>query len=107
MNELMGQPAPVLFSRLGYPDAETVVAGRKAYIWGNRRMGAMPIYTPTTTTGFVGTQPVTMTTSTMNMVPVEYACQIRAIVDAEDRITTWDYRGNQGGCAPYARRLRQ
>lgn len=105
MNEHLGQPASVLFGRLGYPDGETVVAGRKAYIWSNRSSGAMPIYTPTTTTGFIGSRPVSMTTNTMSMVPVEYACQIRVFVDANDRVASWDSRGNQGGCSSYGRRL--
>jgi hypothetical protein len=107
MNSMLGQPVNAVFARLGFPDGETMVAGRKAYIWANQSSGVMPIYTPTTTTGFIGNRPVSMTTSTYNMMPINNQCQIRVIVSAKDIVESWDYRGNQGGCRPYASRLNQ
>ena len=78
MPSYTGMPAKILFERLGYPTAEQNVAGSKAYIW--------------TTNRFVeGTS---------------YGCKIRVIVDAQDNITNWDFEGNEGGCGPYASRLR-
>ena len=35
-----------------------------------------------------------------------YACTIRAFVDNQDVIITWDFQGNEGGCANYASMLR-
>jgi hypothetical protein len=78
MNEYIGQPASVLFNRLGLPISEQTVAGRKVYIWTRSNL-------------VEGTN---------------YGCKIRAIVDAQDIITSFDWEGNEGGCGVYASRLR-
>lgn len=72
-----GQPASAIIDRLGFPSTQQEVAGRKVYVWA--------------TNNFVdGTN---------------YKCQIRTIVDERDTIITWDYEGNEGGCASFAARL--
>lgn len=70
MGSAVGQPVSVVISHLGLPSEDKVVAGRKVYIWSN--------------SNFVdGTN---------------YKCQIRAILDDKDIITSWDFDGNLGGC---------
>ena len=77
MTAYIGQPASVLFAKLGLPTSEQTIAGQKVYIW--------------TTSNFIeGTN---------------YACKLRAIVDSHDIITSFDGDGNQGGCAGFASRL--
>ena len=105
INPMMGQPIDHLYAKLGYPDGETTIVGRHAYVWSSQSAGVMPLYTPTTTTGFVGTVPFNMTTGGMSMLPFQSSCQIRVFVDGQDIITGWDLKGNQDGCAAYARRL--
>jgi hypothetical protein len=105
MDSLLGQHVSAVFARLGYPDSEQVVAGRKIYLWGNQSSGVMPVSMPATTTGWVGTRPVTMTTQQWGMMPVNHSCLIRVVVDDSQIVRAFDYRGNEGGCAPYARAL--
>jgi hypothetical protein len=78
MGAYVGQPASVLIGRLGFPTRQDNVAGRKVYVWTAGQM-------------VEGTS---------------YACTIRAIVDDQDVINTWDYQGNEGGCRNYAAMLR-
>jgi len=78
MQTYVGQPARALFDRLGFPTSDQVVAGQKVYVW-----------------------------STSNFVEgTNYACKIRAIVDPQDIITSFDWEGNQGGCGFFASKLR-
>jgi hypothetical protein len=78
MPAYIGQPSSVLIGKLGFPTRQDTVAGRKVYIW-----------------------------TTSNLVDgTNYGCTIRAIVDDQDVIMTWDYQGNEGGCAHYASTLR-
>jgi hypothetical protein len=73
-----GQPASVLFGKLGYPTSEQTIANSKAYIWATNR--------------FIDGS--------------SYGCKIRVIVDPQDMISAWDFEGNEGGCAQYASVLR-
>ena len=100
-----GQPVGTLFARLDYPDRLTTVGGQKAYVWGSDRPSDATIFTASTGGGRLGQGPVTLTTSAVNLGTNDHACQIRVIVDQGERIVGWDSRGNEGGCARYARRL--
>lgn len=100
----VGQPVSSLIAKLNYPDSQTTVSGRRAFIWGFDRPSEASIFTPTAPSGRVG-RPATLASNVMAMAPVDHACQIRVIVDESYRIVAWDSRGNEGGCAPYARRL--
>ena len=105
LNPLMGQPIDAVYNKLGYPDGETTVVGRHTYVWSNQSAGVVPFYTPSTTTGFVGSVPFSATTGGVSMLPFQSSCQIRVFVNGQDIITGWDLKGNQDGCAPYARRF--
>lgn len=107
MNQLMGQPVASLIAVLGYPDAEGSVAGRKVYVWSNQSQETLILPETNYTTGFVAGQPVTLQNTQFVPTNLNFSCRIRAIVNDQDIIESWDYRGNQGGCAPYARRLNQ
>jgi hypothetical protein len=79
MRSFLGQPVSTVIAKLGYPTEEQSLAGHKVYIWATGRM-------------VEGTS---------------YTCKIRAILDDQGIITTWDFEGNEGGCSRYASLLRQ
>jgi hypothetical protein len=97
-----GRDVEEVIHRIGLPDAERVVAGRKMYIWDRRVQAIVPVVSNSTTTGFVGTTPVTANSAQTSYVPAALYCQIRIVVDADNRIISSDLDGNQGGCARYA-----
>lgn len=100
MNGLVGQPAGAVFARLGHPDAEAVVAGRKTYTWSTRRSGLDAAYRPAVYAG-----KKTVVPGSFDLVPYTSECRIRVLVDARDVVQSWDYDGNEGGCERYAKRL--
>lgn len=100
----VGQPVSTLIAKLNYPDRQTTISGQRAFIWGFDRPAEASIFTPTVPAGRVG-RPATLANNAMAMSPIDHACQIRVVVDDSYRIVSWDSRGNEGGCAPYARRL--
>jgi hypothetical protein len=73
----IGQPASVLFSKLGYPIREDHVAGKKFYVWA---VGGMTEGT-------------------------SYSCNIRVVVDEQDIIRSWDGYGSWKSCGDYIERL--
>ena len=78
MPSYLGHPTSALIGKLGFPTRQDTVAGKKVYVW--------------TTSNFVdGTN---------------YSCTIRAIINEQDIVSTWDLQGNEAGCEGYASRLR-
>lgn len=102
MPSYAGQPIERVVARIGMPRGEQTVMGRKAYIWQNGFTSTDVI--PTTTTGYVGTTPVQMTT--YNTQSTQLACTFRVFVNSENRVSGWDVTGNNGACQTYADRLR-
>lgn len=78
MPAYIGQPVSVLIGKLGFPTRQDTIAGQNVYIW---------------TTGHM-------------VEGTSYGCTIRAILDAQNIVSSWDYQGNEGGCAMYAANLR-
>lgn len=105
MQPMIGQPASHVFEKLGIPDAEDVVAGRRFYVWETEDSGS--ILLPQQNTGSVYTAHGTSTYTYMTYVPMVYShtCRFRVFVDANDLITTYDFDGNEGGCSTFATRL--
>ena len=105
MQPMLGQPASQVFEKLGIPDAEDVVAGRKFYVWKTEDSGS--ILLPQLNTGSVYTGYGTSTYTYTSYVPIVYshACKFRVFVDAKDLITTYDFEGNEGGCSTFASQL--
>jgi hypothetical protein len=74
----MGQPIGALIAKLGFPTRQDMIAGQTVYVWTVNGMQE-------------GTS---------------YGCTIRAIVDAQNVMTRWDFQGNEGACTRYAASLR-
>jgi hypothetical protein len=102
LNAHVGRPASSLFSKLNYPDSVTTIGGRRAYVWGTDRSDAASIFSPS---GGGTQRPVMLVSNAVSMVPVDHVCRIQVMVDANEQVVGWQSQGNQGGCAPYARRL--
>jgi len=97
-----GKPVSNLVDRWGYPNAEQSIMGRKVYIWSTS--GSYPSTTPTITTGYVGSVPVTITNTTL--ASTNQSCTVRVFVDAQDIVTAGDYDGNNGACFYFSDRLK-
>jgi hypothetical protein len=102
---LLGQPIQSAVDRLGYPDGEREIMGDKIYVWSTNHNAVMLVPTTTTTTGAVGSTPYTGTTTSMHMMPVAYQCVVQLAVNPDGTIKRYQWQGNQGGCAQYARML--
>ena len=103
MLPMIGQPASSVFAKLGLPDAEGEVAGGKFYVWGTQATGSYTV--PQYNTGSIYSPYGTSTYSytTYQQRSYNYSCKIRVFVDSQDRITTYDFKGN--GCATFAKQL--
>ncbi|MBG7619367.1 hypothetical protein I5R65_07815 [Herbaspirillum sp. AP02] len=108
---LLGQPIDVAINKIGYPNSEQTIAGRKLYRWGSssQQMAYMP--TTTTTNGYAGVgsgfTPYSSTTTGGTFVPLNYTCQITLEVDAKQIIQRYQADGNLGGCEPYIKALKK
>jgi hypothetical protein len=106
LKALIGQDVHVAVARLGYPTDKREMLGDTIYIWSTAQTvtGTMPV--TSTTTGRVGNVPVQSTTT--NFVPTAntYACAIQMAVDSSERIKSYQWQGNIGGCQGYARNLK-
>jgi len=100
MNQALGQPVSNVIAVLGYPDTEGNVAGRKVYVWRNQSQETMILPQTSYTTGYVSGQTVALQNTQYVTSNLNFSCQIRVIVNEQDIVESWDYRGNQGGCAP-------
>jgi hypothetical protein len=106
LDGMKGQPAKTAIDRLGYPSSEGTVAGEKFYIWSASFSQWMPSLSTTTGVGMAGGVPFSYgQTSIGGGQTIELDCTIRIFVSSSDAITHGDFRGNVGGCAPYAQRL--
>jgi hypothetical protein len=105
LSSMMGQDVRVFVAKWGYPSGKREILGDTIYTWGNASSGVVPIPQTTTTTGFAGNVPVMAITTSTSYMPVTYQCTIEVAVDQNDRMKSYQFRGNQGGCAPYANRL--
>jgi hypothetical protein len=77
MKVFVGLPASAVFGKLGYPQQQQEVAGKKIYVWTSGGM-------------YRGTS---------------YDCTFRVIVDAQDIVTGWDVQGSEAQCGNYATAL--
>ena len=105
MSAMIGRPATLVFAKLGWPDAEREVAGRKFYVWATQDVGSytLPQYNTETIYGPYGTS--TYSYTTYQQYSYNSVCKIRVFVDSQDRITTYDFKGNEDGCAMFADQL--
>lgn len=107
MDRMVGLPADRVFDKLGLPDAESEVAGRKFYIWETSNQGffSAPLFSAGTVFSSDGSPLTHYTYTTFNQVDYNRSCKLRVFVDALDVVTTYDYEGNEGGCYVFANQL--
>lgn len=102
---LLGADIHEAAARMGYPNSEREMLGDKIYVWSTDSSAVIPLPMTTTTTGYVGTTPVGMTTNSMGFMPAHFHCTVQLAVTPEGKIKSYQYYGNPGGCGPYARML--
>jgi len=107
MADMIGQPADVLFAKLGLPEFESEVAGRRFYVWDTQTSGSYSI--PQQQTGIIygpyGQSAQTYSFTTYRQQHYHYYCKLRVFIDARDHVTGYDFEGNEGGCGTFAGRL--
>jgi hypothetical protein len=109
LNTLVGEPIDYAISKLGYPSGERQVAGHHIYVWSVDRNGTIFVpqqsYANGYSTGPLGTTTYHTTSTSMQAIPVNYACEIDLEVDMASRVRSFQFSGNQGGCRPFYSRL--
>ena len=105
MQPMIGRPATHAFAKLGFPDSEDTVAGRKFYVWTTESSGShlVPQFNTGTIRGKDGTTTFSYTTFEEQF--YHHECRLRVFVDAKDRIAAYDLNGNDAGCSVFARKL--
>ena len=107
-----GQHINSLISKIGYPNAQNNIAGRKLYIWDSRQTVSysMPMtsYNSGTVNTFSGGYG-SYTGTTTNWVPMvaNYFCTITVEVNSSETIIASQFNGNIGGCERYARAFKR
>ena len=105
MQPMIGRSASDVFQKLGLPDGEGEVAGRRFYLWETQTSGSHTVPSYGTGTIFNADGVSTFGYTSFRQQPYHHMCSIRVFVDTHDRVTTYDFKGNQGGCSVFARRL--
>lgn len=87
LQKVIGQPVAVLVNAWGYPAGQRDIMGQTLYVWSNDG-GAMavPMYGG-------------------GVFAARLQCQVQVSVNAANVVTSYQWSGNNGGCAPFARRL--
>jgi hypothetical protein len=87
LKKVIGMPLDVLVARWGYPTSEREILSKTLYTWSNNGgVVAVPVYGG-------GAYAATLN------------CTVEVTVDANKIITGYQWNGNNGGCAPYARKF--
>ncbi|MBZ5882559.1 hypothetical protein, partial [Escherichia coli] len=56
MEAMKGQPVSAAIAKLGYPDGQMNIAGKKVYVWSNHSSGSYTLPTTNTATSYVNGQ---------------------------------------------------
>ena len=107
MQAFIGQPASYVFEKLGVPDTEDEVAGRKFYVWETESSGSFLVPVPVTWTERDGTRTSNLTYFVQELHAYRHVCRFRLFVDRKDLVTGHDLEGDGGGCGTFANRLRR
>ncbi|WEX79376.1 hypothetical protein PYH37_006266 (plasmid) [Sinorhizobium numidicum] len=105
MQGLKGQPVQAAFAKLGYPDEEQNIAGRKIYVWHTSSSGTYMVPTTNTATTYVNGQAIYSTVEGTLMQSYEDSCKLRLIASRGGIIEEWDWHDNNG-CERYAAQLK-
>ena len=103
---LRGKPYQAAFDILGFPDAETTIAGKRVFSWGRRDTGSYTVPTFDSTTAYVNGKPVLVQTQGMRTEYYDNHCRIDIIVGEGGLIEQSKYDGNTGGCERYGAALK-
>ncbi len=101
-----GQNISTVVNKLGFPDAEKTIMGKKVYIWGHHNTVSVTVPTTNYNTGYVGTQPYSYSTTTYQQNTFHIVCTLEVIVGQGNIIESWKIDGNSDGCNRYASRLK-
>lgn len=105
MPKLVGQPIDVAVSKLGFPNAEQTIMGKKVYTWSTTETGTSIVPTTSYSTAYVGTTPISAQTTTYSTQDYTLSCTLRVIVDDKGIVQNFNYTGNNGACFTYSNRL--
>lgn len=98
----VGRPASELFTKLGFPDSEGVVAGRKYYVWQSQAFGSNSIPVEQTGTIYNRGFPTTYKYTTYTQVSHNETCKIRAFVDSQEYVTNIEIdEAGYSGCSGF------
>ena len=100
-----GRHIDTLVARIGYPNSEQMLMGRKVYVWTTSMQHVSVTPTTSTSSGYVGTMPVTITGTNYQTNVIQLSCTIRVFVDDANIIQFADYGGNNGACYTYSEPL--
>lgn len=102
MPRYQGQPIETVMLRWGPPEQAIKTAGGTIYTWAGRESATFS--GTATSTGYVGTTPVIVTSPTSET--VSGLCRLEVHADTEGRILAIRYRGAGGPCQIWLERLR-
>ena len=107
MQAFIGQPASYVFEKLGVPDAEDEVAGRKFYVWETESSGSFFVPKPGTGAVYEGDRMSSLSFLFHEFQTYHHVCKFRLFVDKQDLVTGYDLEGDGGGCGTFANQLRR
>ncbi len=102
MARYRAQPIESVTARLGLPQGETTIMGRRAYIWNRTNYDTAT--TQSLTTGTIGN--ISVVATTYGTESYSTICALRVFVDGASRITGYDFHGQQGACRSLSAKLR-
>jgi hypothetical protein len=105
LHSLVGRNEREAFAALGYPSGKQQFGSDVVYTWGRSHIAPMFVPQTTTTTGYVGTTPISGFTTSDQIVPMSANCTIKIIVGSNGLIKASEYDGNLAGCGAYMKRL--
>ncbi len=107
MEALKGQPLSAAIAKLGYPDSQMSIAGKKVYTWNNHDSGSYTLPTYNTATTYVNGQPIYSTVQGSRTTSYDYECKLKIIASQSDIIENFEWDGDIGGCEAFAMRLQK
>lgn len=102
LEEFKGQHINVAVAKLGVPDGERVIVGRKIYVWARQETRTNTSPQTSSTHGLFGGHHTTTTYSTQKY---QESCKIELVVDDSDIVVSYSVDGDLQTCQIYANRL--
>lgn len=102
---MKGKPYHVAFEKLGIPDQERMIDGKRVFTWATQNSGSYTVSSPTSGTAYVGGTAVPFQVQSTSTEAYNYYCRVDIMVGATGIIEHTKYSGNIGGCMDWSRRL--